>query len=72
MSEQTVTLTLLVKLASIAVHADEATSPGGHAYDVAALRSLLADPEVVAALIAMDSQGLLPAKRVAGGPGDTT
>lgn len=37
---------LLCKLGSIAVHAEEAISPKGHSLDVSVLRSLLADPEV--------------------------
>lgn len=41
-------LSLLVKLGSIAVHADEMLSPTGHDFDRLALRSLLTDPEVVA------------------------
>lgn len=39
-------LTLLVKLGSIAVHADEMMSAKGHAYDRVALQQLIADPEV--------------------------
>lgn len=38
---------LLCKLASIAVHADEFTSPDGHQFDLDALKSALADPDVV-------------------------
>lgn len=40
------TLTLLVKLGSIAVHVDEMMSPAGHDYDKIALKALLDDPEV--------------------------
>ena len=30
--------TLLMKLGSIVVHADEATEPGGHSFDIGAMR----------------------------------
>ena len=39
-------LTLLMKLGSIAVHADEFLSSDGHEFDKAALDSLLQDPKV--------------------------
>lgn len=52
-----------IKLASIAVHADEATAPGAHELDVAAIRGLLADPEVVAYLAVLADMALLPVKR---------
>lgn len=54
---------LLCKLGSIAVHADEMTSPAGHAFDAAALRGLIVDPEVVAWIKAMDGMALVPRKR---------
>jgi hypothetical protein len=54
-------LTLLSKLGSIAVHAEEMSSPKGHAFDLIAIRSLLADSEVVAWVKAMDVY--LPQKR---------
>lgn len=54
---------LLCKLASIAVHADEWLSPEGHSLDEAALTSALADPEVVAWLAAMTDAALAPRKR---------
>ena len=54
-------LTLLVKLGSIAVHADELTSPGGHDFDRVAMRQLIEDPDVVAWVKAMGA--LLPRKR---------
>jgi hypothetical protein len=53
----------LAKIGSIVVHADEAASTSGHAFDVAALRALLADPEVVAWLEAMRATSLLPLRR---------
>ena len=39
-------LSLLAKLGSIAIHAEELLSPGKHASDVAAIRTLLDDAEV--------------------------
>lgn len=54
---------LLCKLASIAVHADELASPHGHQFDADALRSALADPEVSAWLAAMTAAALAPVKR---------
>ena len=39
-------LSLLVKLGSIAVHAEEITSPSRHQFDVAAVETLLDDDEV--------------------------
>jgi len=42
----TLDMSLVVKLASIVVHADEMTSPLGHGYDKVALRQLVEDPEV--------------------------
>lgn len=39
-------LELLMKLGSIAVHTDELLSPGGHNYDMEALKPMLRDPEV--------------------------
>ena len=54
---------LLVKLGSIAVHADEAISPGSHDYDVIAIRGLLDDPEVKEWMLAMDKLAFLPKKR---------
>lgn len=56
-------VSLLCKLASIAVHVDEATSDDAHHFDVAALRSLLADREVQDWLEAMGKEGLAPVKR---------
>lgn len=55
-------LALLVKLGSIAVHADELLSPHGHEFDRIALRDCLADPEVKAWIAAMGVY--LPLKRV--------
>lgn len=52
-----------VKLASLAVHADELLSPGGHALDAEAIRGLLDDAEVVAYLDKLRPLALLPVKR---------
>jgi hypothetical protein len=54
---------VLIKLGSIARHADEVLSPGAHELDVAAIKSLLVDPEVVAWMAAADVLALLPVKR---------
>lgn len=54
-------LTLLCKLGSIIVHADEATEPGAHELDVTVLRALLADPEVKDWIKGMGT--MLPLKR---------
>lgn len=54
---------LLAKLGSIAQHIDEVSGEDGHVFDWVAIRSLLADPEVVVWLDKMDKQGLLPRKR---------
>lgn len=56
-------ITLLVKLGSIAVHAEELMSSDGHAYDRMAIEQLLADPEVVAWRKQMDAAAMLPKKR---------
>ena len=54
---------LLCKLGSIAVHAEEMLSPIGHAFDKSALESLLQDVEVQLWLKRMDFLALLPKKR---------
>lgn len=56
-------VTLLVKLGSIAVHAQELTSSDGHAYDKVALDQLLHDTEVSDWMKAMDKMAFLPKKR---------
>lgn len=56
-------VSLLVKLGSIAVHADELLSPNCHHFDVAAMRSLLEDSEVVEWLQQMQKTAFLPVKR---------
>lgn len=55
--------TTLIKLGSIARHAEELIDPGGHPLDAEAIRGLLADPEIIAVLDALDRLALLPVKR---------
>ncbi len=43
---ETPSLSLITKLASIVVHADEMMSPGGHSFDRTALKVAIADDEV--------------------------
>lgn len=54
---------ILIKLGSIAVHADEATGKNAHEFDVTALRALLQDNEIIAWLKQMDEMALIPKKR---------
>lgn len=54
---------LMCKLGSLAVHVNEMLSPDGHAFDKAAIQSILADPEVVELLVKMDKLALLPVVR---------
>jgi hypothetical protein len=56
---------LLIKLGSALVHAEEMTEPGAHELDLTAFRSLASDPEVVAWRERMDALALLPLKRSA-------
>jgi hypothetical protein len=56
-------MSLLVKLGSIAVHAEELIGPTGHQFDKAALDQLLRDPEVTEWREAMDKMAFLPKKR---------
>jgi hypothetical protein len=62
MAETQLTMILAVKLAALVVHADEATSPSGHSFDMEAMRGLVQDPEVRAWLATFDA-ALLPVKR---------
>lgn len=57
------TPSLLVKLGSIAVHAEELMSPGGHPFDKAALGTLYDDPEVKEWIAQMTKMAMLPVKR---------
>lgn len=52
---------MIAKLGSIAVHADEMLSPGGHALDRTVLTSLLEDTEVRRFLVT--HRALFPVKR---------
>lgn len=56
-------LSLLCKLGSIAVHADELLSPSGHEFDRHAMASLFHDAEVRQWLRAMQKLALVPEKR---------
>jgi hypothetical protein len=58
------TTSLLCKLGSIVVHAEEGSDPiTGHSFDIYAIRSLLSDPEVRSWLAAMRKLALIPEKR---------
>lgn len=59
----TPSLSLLCKLGSIIVHAEEASEPGGHPFDAMTVKHLLADPEVVKWMAAMRAVAMLPVKR---------
>lgn len=54
---------LLVKLGSIAVHAEEMLSPDGHEFDRQAIEALLRTPDVQEWFKAATAMGLLPKKR---------
>ena len=56
-------LSLLVKLASIAVHAEEYFSINGHTLDREAIKGLLADSEIQECFADLQKQALLPVKR---------
>lgn len=56
-------VSLLCKLGSIAVHAEEGLSSDGHHFDMIALRQLMADAEVIAWLDGMRRAAFLPVKR---------
>lgn len=57
------TVSLLIKLGSIAVHTEEFFSPQGHFADKAAITTLLEDAEVAEWREAMDKMAFLPVKR---------
>jgi hypothetical protein len=61
-----VDLTLLMKLGSIAIHAEELLSPDGREADKSALLGLLADAEVQEFLRSEEMRVLLPVKRARG------
>jgi hypothetical protein len=56
-------LSLLVKLGSIVVHAQELLSPDGHQFDRIALDALMSDAEVRQWMKEMDAAAMLPKKR---------
>lgn len=56
-------VSLLVKLGSIAVHAEEILSPKRHQFDVDAINALLSDEEVKQWLAKMSLLAFLPVKR---------
>lgn len=55
----------LAKIGSLLVHVQEAMEEGGHWFDVAAVKSLLNEPDVREWIVAMDKLALLPKKRSA-------
>lgn len=57
--------TLLVKLGSIARHAEEQQSPWGRPEDANAIKALLSDPEVSEWMQQADALALLPVMRAA-------
>lgn len=56
-------VSLLVKIGSIAVHADEILSPSAHSFDRHALQTLFDDEEVKTWLGQMNKMAMLPVKR---------
>lgn len=52
-----------IKLASIAVHAEEMLSAGGHDFDRVAILSLLSDPDIRGFLDDPENAVFLPVKR---------
>jgi hypothetical protein len=56
-------LSLLVKLGSIAVHADEMLSPGAHEFDMEAIKPLLRDPDLKEWIKQMTEKGFMPVRR---------
>lgn len=56
-------MSTLIRLGSIARHAEELFGDDPHEVDKAAIESLLADPDVKAWMAAADEMALLPVKR---------
>jgi hypothetical protein len=56
-------ITLLVKLGSIAVHVEEILSPKGHDFDRHALQTLWEDAEVKEWIAQMNKMAMIPVKR---------
>ncbi len=63
MNEFEIEVSLLSKLGSIVIHAEELLSDGGHKFDKAALESLISDQEIQKWLSKMNAMALLPVKR---------
>jgi hypothetical protein len=63
LSLPTITGTGAIKLASIAAHAQELISPGGHPADATAIEGLLQDPEVKLYMDELRGKALLPEPR---------
>jgi hypothetical protein len=57
------TVSLLCKLGSIAIHAEEIREESGHYFDSIALQQLFRDAEVRKWLDEMDAMSLIPKKR---------
>lgn len=56
-------MSVLMKLGSAVVHAEELISVNGHGFDRAAFEQMVADPELQAWIKAMRREALLPVKR---------
>ena len=61
--EEKISLTLLIKLGSIAIHTEELLSPRGHQFDRDALNTLLNDKEVRELLENPELKVFFPVKR---------
>ena len=56
-------LSVLVKLGSLVVHANEYLSAGGHQFDLSVFYSGLSDDEIREWLASMNALGFLPVRR---------
>ena len=56
-------ISILSKLGSIAIHAEEMISPNVHEFDLIEMKKLLNDPEIQQWLKEMDEMALIPKKR---------
>lgn len=63
MNSLSLAISVIVKLGSIAVHAEEMLSAKGHEFDISVLESLLNDPEIKEWIGEMNKLALLPVKR---------
>jgi hypothetical protein len=57
-------LSLVVKLGSLVVHAQEFMEPGGHPFDKTTFETEIQDPEVKAWIDKATKMGFLPQKRM--------